>query len=46
MILDIVESINDVPIRLTEERWYDHIILRHPYMSSYLNVVLETLENP
>ena len=46
MILDIVKSIDGVPICLTEERWYDHIVLRHPYMSGYLNVVLETLENP
>lgn len=46
MILNIVESINGVPIRLTEERWYEHIVFRHPYMSGYLNIVLDTLENP
>lgn len=46
MILNIVESINGVPIRLTEERWYEHIVFNHSYMSGYYNVVLDTVENP
>jgi hypothetical protein len=46
MILDIVISKDGVPIRLTEERWYEHIILQRPYLSGYLDAVLETVENP
>jgi hypothetical protein len=30
--MDTVLSVNDVPIRLTDERW-DHIRTRHPEMS-------------
>ena len=30
MILDVVKSKDNVPIRLTEERWFDHILQLHP----------------
>ena len=46
MILDIVESINGVPVRLTDERWYEHILTFHPYMSGYYQAVLDAIENP
>jgi hypothetical protein len=45
MILETVHSINDVPIRLTEERW-DKIIDRHPYMTAYYDTMLDTVEEP
>ena len=35
MILEMVTSINGVPIRLNEERW-EHIIEEKPYMNSYV----------
>lgn len=43
--MDIVYSINRVPIRLTEERW-DHIISNKPYMGSYYDELLESVERP
>ncbi|MGQ9631220.1 MAG: hypothetical protein ACUVXI_13065 [bacterium] len=43
--MDIVYSVNGVPIRLTEERW-EHIVNSKPYMSSYYEKVLEAIENP
>lgn len=46
MILDIVKSINGVPIRLTDERWFEHILINRPYMSGYLNAVLNAVEKP
>jgi hypothetical protein len=36
-------SINGVPIRLTDERWA-HIARNKPYMLSYRELVLETIE--
>lgn len=45
MILDIVESINGVPIRLTDERW-EHILDEHPFLSGYYDRILSTMENP
>lgn len=45
MILDIVKSINDVPIRLTDERW-EHILIGHPYMSGFYARLLQAVENP
>ena len=45
MILDTVESINGVPIRLTDERW-EHILDGHPFMSAYYEAMLSTIENP
>ena len=41
----IVNSINGVPIRLTEERW-QHITGRHPEMGTLREMVLETVAEP
>jgi len=43
--VDIVYSVNKVPIRLTYERWY-HIVENHDDLASYYYEVLETIENP
>ncbi len=43
--MDVAYSKNYVPIRLPEERW-DHIILNKEYMSSYRQLVLETIQEP
>jgi len=43
--VEVVFSINDVPIRLTDERW-EHIVSNKPYMESYFNRMLETVEEP
>jgi len=43
--MDIVRSINDIPIRLTDERWR-HIVENHNDMAGYYYEVLETVENP
>ena len=45
MILDIVESIDGVPIRLTDERW-EHILEQHPFISGYYEKILSTIESP
>lgn len=45
MILDIVTSINGVPVRLNDERW-EHIIEEKPYMQSYCERMLEAVEGP
>jgi hypothetical protein len=45
MILATVNSVNGVPIRLTEERW-DHIIDRRPDMRPYFDEVLGAVEEP
>lgn len=46
MILDIVESINGVPIRLTEEQWFEHIVDKRSYMSGHRQNVLDCVYNP
>jgi hypothetical protein len=46
MNLDIVESVFGYPIRLTDERWYDHIVNRRPYMGGYYQAVLDAIEKP
>ena len=43
--MDIVYSINKVPIRLTEERWF-HITEGHSEMAGYYYTVLECIEAP
>ena len=43
--MEIVYSVNKVPIRLTYERWY-HIIENHDELASYFHNVLETIERP
>jgi hypothetical protein len=43
--MDIVQSKNGVPIRLTEERWF-HITEEHSEMAGYYFEVLETITEP
>ena len=43
--MQIVFSLNGVPIRLTDERW-EHIIRRHPEISRYKDKVLEAITQP
>ncbi len=43
--MKIVQSKNDVPIRLTEERWL-HITEEHSEMAGYYFEVLETVQDP
>lgn len=43
--MDIVYTINDVPIRLPYERWY-HIVENHDDLASYYYEVLEAVEKP
>lgn len=44
-MLDIVKSVNGVPIRLTSERWF-HIVENHNDLAGYYEEVLDTVENP
>jgi hypothetical protein len=46
MNLDIVESVFGYPIRLTDERWYEHIVVKREYMSGYYEAVLDAIVNP
>ena len=41
----ITNSKNDIPVRLTEERWF-HIVEHHNDLAGYSNDVLNTVENP
>jgi len=43
--VDIAYSINDIPIRLTRERWF-HIIENHDDLAGYYDDVLNAIENP
>lgn len=46
MILAIVDSINGVPVRLTEERW-DHILTNHLELSdSDMDLILDAVQHP
>ncbi len=45
MIIGIADSVNGVPIRLTDERW-EHILDSHPELASYRETVLDAVENP
>jgi hypothetical protein len=45
MILGIADSVNGVPIRLTDERW-EHILDSHPELASYRETILDTVKNP
>ena len=45
MILGIADSVNGVPIRLTDERW-EHILDSHPELASYRKALLDAVENP
>ena len=43
--MDIAISKNNVPIRLTNERWL-HISIGHPEIVDFYYEILETIENP
>ena len=43
--MDIAISKNNIPIRLTDERWM-HISTGHPEIADYYYDILETVENP
>ena len=43
--MDIAVSKNNVPIRLTPERW-QHITTGHPEIADFYFEILETIENP
>lgn len=43
--MDSVTSVNDVPIRLTAERWF-HIVENHDEVAGYYDAVLETVADP
>jgi hypothetical protein len=45
MILGVADSVNGVPIRLTDERW-EHILDSHPELASYRDTLLDAVENP
>jgi len=45
MILETVSSLNNVPIRLTDERW-EHIVDAHPYMTQYYEQMLDAVDDP
>jgi len=46
MNLAVVHSVNGVPIRLTDERWWDHILEKRPYLKPYYDEVLAAVEKP
>jgi len=43
--MNIAYSINRVPIRLTEERWF-HIVENHNDLAGFYDEILHTVENP
>jgi len=43
--MHVVYSINKVPIRLTEERWF-HIVENHNDLAGLYDEVLSTIESP
>lgn len=43
--MDTVYSVNNIPIRLTRERWF-HITENHDDLAGYYDDVLQTIENP
>ena len=43
--MDIAYSINDIPIRLTRERWF-HITENHDDLAGYYDDVLHAIEDP
>ena len=43
--MDIANSVNGVPIRLTEERWF-HIVENHNDLAGHYDDVLDTIEHP
>lgn len=43
--MDVIYSINRVPIRITSERWF-HIVENHDDLAGYYDEILDTVENP
>jgi hypothetical protein len=43
--MEIVTSKNNIPIRLSEQRWF-HIIENHDDLAAYSDEVLRTVEEP
>ena len=43
--MEIVYSVNGIPIRLTYERWY-HIVENHDELASYFHDVLDAVGKP
>ena len=43
--VEIAISKNNIPIRLTSERW-QHITIGHPEIADFYYEILETIENP
>ncbi len=43
--MDVAYSVNEVPIRLTAERW-EHIVSNKPYMEAYYDRMLDAIEQP
>ncbi len=43
--MDITYSVNNIPIRLTAERWY-HIVENHDDVAGHYDDVLLTIESP
>ena len=43
--MDIVYSVNNVPIRMTTERWF-HIVENHDDLAGYYEEILQTIEEP
>ena len=43
--MEVVKSIKNIPIRLTDERWF-HITEEHSEMAGYYFDALETVEEP
>ncbi|MEK6577094.1 MAG: PBECR2 nuclease fold domain-containing protein [Nitrospirota bacterium] len=43
--MEVVQSKNGIPIRLTEERWL-HVTEEHSEMAGYYFEVLETVQDP
>jgi len=44
-MVELVYSVNGVPIRLTDERWA-HITNNQPYIAAYFESVLDAIERP
>ena len=45
MILETVYSLNNVTVRLTEERW-EHIVGCPPYMTRYYEEMIDAVDDP
>ena len=43
--MEIIKSINNIPIRLTYERWI-HTVENHDDLAGYYDEVLDIVENP